>query len=263
MNKISCRLELLPGDRVLDKLRAAAKYGFDAVGLPGKFLDEYLDDLRSSYQYSPLPFSSISLGFEGSLVDSSKGKRKKCRLSILRVLDLCRELSIPFFNMPPALSCDHPGIAGDSEELDRLLLFELSLLAEEAEKRGVVILLEPVNRYESVYMNTLQHASRVCETLDRPYIKITADLFHMQLEELSFYNSIVNAGPSVGYVHVAENTRCEPGPGSMDFETAFRALKKIEYSGFLEIESRYLSGDPETVLPKAINYIKSLISEVK
>ena len=70
--RISCRLEVLPGERVLDRLNDAAKFGFDAVSLPGRFLNDYLDELRRCLSDSPLPLVSMSLGFSGSLLIPAK-----------------------------------------------------------------------------------------------------------------------------------------------------------------------------------------------
>jgi len=59
--ELSCRLEVLPGDRVLDQLTNAAAFGFAAVALPGRFLNDYLDELRRCLGDSPLPLVSMSL----------------------------------------------------------------------------------------------------------------------------------------------------------------------------------------------------------
>lgn len=256
MNPLSCRLEILPGAKISDKLFAAKRFGFDAAALPGRFLGDYIQDLRSSFSGIPVPLSSISLGFEGSLVSGRKESRERCRESVLDIFRICAEFNIPNFNMPPALASDNPDIPGDRETCDKLLIAGLPVLLEEARKRGITVLLEPVNRYESVYMNTLEHAARICETLSHPFLGITADLFHMQMEELSFYDAIKRAGKHIKYFHAAENTRCEPGPGSMDFDSAFRGLKEINYSGYIEVESRFLSGEPGVSLPESVRFLR-------
>ena len=67
--------------------------------------------------------------------------------------------------------------------------------------------------------------------------------------------SLAAAAPFLKLVHVAENTRVEPGPGSMNFRPGFRVLKKIGYSGFVEVESRTLSGPAAKVLPASVEYL--------
>ncbi|MFN6956498.1 MAG: sugar phosphate isomerase/epimerase family protein, partial [Acetobacteraceae bacterium] len=153
--RILCRLEVLPGARVLDRLQHAAAYGFDGIALPGRYLDRYLGELRTCLPDSPLPLEALSLGFVGSLVSSDAGTRQACRDSLLHLFDLCAELRVPRFNMPPLLFQDNPGSAGDPSRLaeltetrDAWLLVQLPALAEAAQQRGVTLLLEPVNRYE-------------------------------------------------------------------------------------------------------------------
>jgi sugar phosphate isomerase/epimerase len=260
---ISCRLEVLPGVRVIDKLHQARAFGFDGVSVPGRFLAELLDELRACLPDSPLPLLAMSLGFTGSLLSPQAEVRRRCRESFLRLFDICAELAIANLNVPPVLNQDNPQRitnAGAYDSItaaqDALLLDQLPELAEQARQRGVVFLLEPVNRYESDYLNTLQHAARLCQALDRENVGCTADFFHMQLEELDSAAAIRCAGKWIKLVHVAENTRVEAGPGSLNFLPGFRALQEMHYSGVIELECRALSGPAELVLPRSVEYLR-------
>jgi len=263
--KISCRLEVLPGERVIDKLTSAKVFGFDAVSLPGRFLDSYLDELRDCLGDSPLPLASMSLGFSGSLLSPHENIRKRCRDSFMKLFDICAELGVGCVNAPPVLIQDNPdriteaGTYGSvTEAQDALLLEQLPALGDQAQKRGLLFLLEPVNQYESEYLNTVPHAAKLCETLDHDYIGITCDFFHMQIEELSIPQSLSRAGKWIKHVHVAENTRVEPGPGSLNFTPGFQTLKEIRYNRIIELEPRKLSGPAEKVLPKSVEYLRRL-----
>jgi sugar phosphate isomerase/epimerase len=190
---------------------------------------------------------------------------------LLNLFDLCAELGVRIFNMPPCLIQDNPGritAPGESnsvrERLDMLLLEQLPAIGDEAHKRGVDLLIEPVNQYESDYLNSIEHAGRLCRKMNHPAIGLTADFFHMQIEELHMDEAIHRASaPSTsGYVplrhvHVAENTRVEPGPGSLDFRPGFGALKDIGYPGWIELECRRLSGPATEVLPKSVDYLRN------
>jgi sugar phosphate isomerase/epimerase len=65
----------------------------------------------------------------------------------------------------------------------------------------------------------------------------------------------------IRHIHVADNTRVEPGPGSLDFAAGFNALKEIGYAGWVEIECRRLSGRPDEVLPRAANFLRRTWNE--
>jgi len=263
--KLSCRLEVLPGGRVIEKLTNAATFGFDAVSLPGRFLNDYLHELRKCLGDSPLPLVSMSLGFSGSLLSPHESVRRRCRDSLLRLFDICVELGVGCVNVPPVLIQDNPdriveGLTYGSatEAQDALLIEQLPALADRAQEKGLMFLLEPVNRYESEYLNTIPHAARLCERLNHDHVGLTCDFFHMQIEELSIAESLSEAGKWIKHVHVAENTRVEPGPGSLNFTPGFHTLKRIGYEGFIELEPRKLSGLAEKVLPKSVEYLRKL-----
>jgi sugar phosphate isomerase/epimerase len=58
-----------------------------------------------------------------------------------------------------------------------------------------------------------------------------ADFFHMHLEEPSLAGALRKVGPYLGYIHVADSNRLEPGAGFQDFRTPFAALKLKHYTG--------------------------------
>ena len=262
---ISCRLEMLPGERVDGQIEAAQRFGFDGIALPGRFLERWIQPLRDCFQDSPLPMVSLSLGFKHSLISPHDSERRECQDSLMRLLDICAEFKVRHLNMPPCLIQDNPERIRDKgryasieARLDDLLLKQLPALGNAAEERNVQLLIEPVNQYESEYLNSIVHAARLCGKLNHPAIGCTADFFHMQLEELHADAAIHQALSWIRHVHVAENTRVEPGPGSLDFTPGFRELKQNDYRGWMEVECRRLSGPAGEVLPKSVEYLSSL-----
>lgn len=258
--QLSIRLEVLPGESVAEQIQEAAEFGFHAIALPGRFEDRWLSGLRECHDDSPLPIASISLGFEHSLISPSKEQRSKCRDSLLRLFDLCAEFGAELFNMPPCLIQDNPERIQDAAQIESLLLEQLPEVADEAESRGVILLLEPVNKYESETMNSVIEAAEISSKCNHSHLGITADFFHMQLEELHPADALVEAYPQIRHIHVAENTRVEPGPGSLDFYEGFSVLKANGYDGFIEVECRYLSGPAEIVLPASAAHLQNVWS---
>lgn len=258
---ITCRLEVLPGANVAERVANAQRFGFAGIALPGRFMASWLEEARAFKADSPLPFVSLSLGFEGSLLSPHESVRQKCRDSILRLLDICAEFKAHLFNIPPVLIQDNPERLKDRAQQDAMLLEQLPALGDAAKSRDVTFLIEPVNRYESDYLNSVEHAALLCAQLNHPAVALTADLFHMQLEELHGDAALIKAGKWTQHVHVAENTRVEPGPGSLNFIPAFRALKQLGYSGLIEVECRNVSGPAEIVLPGSVAYLQKLWQE--
>ena len=145
-----------------------------------------------------------------------------------------------------------------SERLDALLAEQLPAIGDAVRERGVMFLLEPVNKYESDFLNSSEHAAAICETVNHSHLGLTADFFHMQMEELKPADAIQRSSKWIHHVHVAENTRVEPGPGSLDFAPGFRALKDAGYDGLIETECRWLSGPAAKVLPESVSCLKSV-----
>ena len=262
---VSIRLEVLPGESVAEQIGHAAEFGFDAIALPGRFLESWLPELREYREDAPLPMASISLGFAHSLLSSTESQRQECRDSLMRLLDLCAELEAPRLNVPPCLIQDNPVRIREagyfnslSERLDAMLLEELPAIGDAAAERGVAFLLEPVNKYESEYLNSVVHAARLIRRLAHPAVQVTADFFHMQLEELHTAKALQESVMDVGHVHVAENTRMEPGPGTMDYGPGFGVLRENDYAGLIEVECRYLSGPANEVLPASAEYLRRI-----
>ena len=265
---LAVRMEVLPGAGVRERFDHAARYGFDAVELPGRYLGDYRDELMACRGDLPLPVSSISLGFRGSLVSADAEARRVCREDTRAVLALCAELGAAGVVMPPVLHMDGHARLRDPgrfetvrEAEDAMLVDQLSDLAECAAGHGVHLMLEPVNRYETDYLTTLAHAARICERVGHEGVGITADFFHMQIEELHPADALRRAGRWVRHVHVAENTRVEPGPGSLDFAPGFRALHEVGYAGSVVVECRTLSGSADDVLARSAGYLRGIMTE--
>ena len=113
-------------------------------------------------------------------------------------------------------------------------LFQTDPLTRE---RGVTLAVEPLNRFETFFLNTAADAVRFCKDVDEPNAKVHLDTYHMIREEKDFYKAIVESGPYVGLVHACENDRGTPGTGLVQWEEVYRGLKDIEYHGWIVIES--------------------------
>jgi D-psicose/D-tagatose/L-ribulose 3-epimerase len=105
-------------------------------------------------------------------------------------------------------------------------------------KSHLILAVEPVNRFESHFLNIADDAVKYCKDVGTGNIKVHLDSFHMIREELSFTEAVETCGKEyLGYVHVCENNRGIPGTGLVPWKEFFTALKKIGYSGPLSIES--------------------------
>jgi D-psicose/D-tagatose/L-ribulose 3-epimerase len=102
----------------------------------------------------------------------------------------------------------------------------------------VVIAVEPVNRFETHFLNIAEDAVKYCKEVGTDNIKVHLDSFHMIREELNFTKAVKTCGKEyLAYVHVCENNRGIPGTGLVPWKEFFSALKIIGYNGPMVIES--------------------------
>ena len=113
----------------------------------------------------------------------------------------------------------------------------LSEVADLAKEKEVVLALEPVNRFETYFLNTAEDVKKLVEEIDHPNIKIHLDTFHMNIEEESFYEAIKKAGGHLYHLHLCENNRGVPGRGHIPWDEVFRTLKEIGYERWGVVES--------------------------
>jgi D-psicose/D-tagatose/L-ribulose 3-epimerase len=113
----------------------------------------------------------------------------------------------------------------------------LKQVARYAEDKGVTLALEPLNRFETSFINLTEQALELARMIDSPRVKLMMDTFHANIEEKSLGKAIEAAGPALVHVHANENDRGTPGTGHVAWTEVAAALKKINYDGTLVIES--------------------------
>lgn len=106
-----------------------------------------------------------------------------------------------------------------------------------AAAEGVTLALEPLNRFETFMLNTVQDGVRLMNAVDQPSVGLLLDTFHMHIEEKSTPDAIRRAGMHIKHFHCSENDRGAVGSGQVDWTGTFQALADVQYSGWLVVES--------------------------
>jgi sugar phosphate isomerase/epimerase len=113
----------------------------------------------------------------------------------------------------------------------------LEELGAHAASRGSVLLIEPLNRFETNLLNTLADGSALLRSLKSPNVKLLADLFHMNIEERDSASALLAAGADVGHLHFVDSNRRPAGCGHIDYRPIAMALRQIGYGGFASAEA--------------------------
>ncbi|MGD0127217.1 MAG: sugar phosphate isomerase/epimerase family protein [Terriglobia bacterium] len=127
----------------------------------------------------------------------------------------------------------------------------LQAVGRHAEKREVTICLEPLNRFETYFLNTLEDAASLVRDIGAPNVKIHFDTFHSNIEEKHPAEALRSVANELGHVHISENDRGIPGSGHFDWQGVLKVLKAIRYNGWMTIES-FAQPEPDLAAAAAI-----------
>jgi sugar phosphate isomerase/epimerase len=264
--RISCQEQLLPGASLQQKWEAAQQAGFTAIELRGKgdlAFEGRLPELqRAVADGVVMPTVCVEMShFIGDFdAERRRDAVRQMRSQLSTIAAIGGELAMTPASYGQFSRRLPPFEPPRSPEDDRVVLLEaLAELAEHAQREGVVIGLEPLNRYENHMVNTLADAVSLCKEIGLPSIRVVADTYHMNIEEADPAEALLAAAPWLGHVQVSDSNRLEPGRGHLDWPVLLGTLDAIGYTGWLAFECR-LSGDATDVLPRSVTMLRRAAS---
>jgi len=113
----------------------------------------------------------------------------------------------------------------------------LQYLGNHAASLGVQLIYEPLNRYETNLINTISDGVSFLKSQEIKQVGLLADLFHMNIEEEDIALSILAHGDFIKHVHFADSNRRPVGNGHTSFNEIAKALKEINYQGYISAEA--------------------------
>ena len=131
--------------------------------------------------------------------------------------------------------------------------------ADAATASGVQVVLEPINRYETDFVQTAEEGLMLIDEIGSPALSLLLDCFHMNLEERDLAATVRSVGDRLGYVHLADSNRRAPGQGHIGFGEIFEALDDVGYAGPLVAEILPLPYDA-TAARLAAGFLRRLSS---
>jgi D-psicose/D-tagatose/L-ribulose 3-epimerase len=217
------------------------KWGFDTIEIPIE-APEHIDSVkvRKALDKHGLVCGSVCAcmgpgrDFRGSAKDQREAM-KYCKALIDHMVNLgCPSLIGPVYSVVGKAD------AVDPKEQKRefaLVVKNLKMLCAYAEKKGVQICVEPLNRFETDFLNTCEKGLRLIKAVNSPVLKLHLDTFHMNIEEKNQAAAIRKAGKLLGHFHACGSDRGTPGNDHIDWTPIVKALKGIRYKGDVVIES--------------------------
>ena len=248
-------------DKLEVSIEKASRLGYDAIELAlrdGKEADPvHIKSLLDTYGMDLAAVSTGRVFAEAKVWCTSPDAA--IRRKAVEIIKSLVEMAEPFHsrvNLGRARGYVHDGETRETAEARFLeCIWEC---ADFAAPRGVEILLEPINRYESNFINSVTDGIALMHKIARPNVKLMPDVFHMNIEDVSIGGSLEKAGPLVGYVHFADSNRWAPGQGHLDFPAILASLKKIGYDKYATVEILPFP-NPDTAAKQAIDFLRTLI----
>jgi len=244
MHKYGLELLLWTGDFTKEdvpKISHAGELGFDGVELHLGYPDHIpVEDVKNELDKNNMEINfAVTLTNETNPLSSDTGVRKKGVEFFKKCIDVAYAITkggCGIGGVNYASWGYFTGTARTEQEWEWAVL-NFREAARYAKDKGITLCIEPVNRFETYFINTAEDGVRLCKDVGESNVKVHLDTYHMIREEKSFYNAIVDTGDYLGYFHACENERGIPGTGLVDWETVYRALKDIDYNGWITIES--------------------------
>ena len=244
-------------------VRKAAAYGYDGVELALRSADQ-IDSaqVRGLLDECDLECPCISTGqvfATSGLYFTARDAAR--RAEVIRVFRELIDLACGFgamVNIGRARGFVEEGEA--PSEAARRFIGVAREVAAYAAGRGVRLVLEPVNRYEINFINSVEEAAALVEAVGAPNLALMPDLFHMNIEDRAVGEVLEEYAPSVAYIHFADSNRLAPGRGHTDFHAVLAALKRMGYDGWIGVEI-LPNPSPDTAARQAIEFLKPLVEE--
>lgn len=154
-------------------------------------------------------------------------------------IDIAAELGSPLVSGPMYSATGKTRLLSPDEKKQQwgLAAENMKIVADYAAEKGIKLAVEPLNRFETDFLNTVQQGLDFFALVDRDNVGFLLDTFHMNLEEKDIAEAIKLAGSKIFNFHSCENDRGTPGTGHIPWNEVFQALKEISYDGPVVIES--------------------------
>jgi D-psicose/D-tagatose/L-ribulose 3-epimerase len=221
--------------------RKFKNWGFDAVELlieDPRHIDPAL--IRRKLDRLGLACGSVAAGLgpdrdlRGSPASQRRGIKFLCALLDQMVILDCPALVGPVYSYAGRAAAATPA---ERRSQWRTVVTNLKTVAAYAAARGKIICVEPLNRFETDFLNTAEQGLQLIKDVNNPALKLHLDTFHANIEEKHLDRAILKSGPQLAHLHVCGADRGTPGNDHIDWLAMAKALKTIRYRGDVVVES--------------------------
>lgn len=259
-----------------EMLQAIADAGYDGIdmdGEPDRIDRQRFFEVRDLAQSMGLDVPAIlgawapwHCGEERDLCSPEESVRLRGVKYAQCAVDLAAE-----FEKPPLFqlcACpirnEYPLSSTPVDTLRQQFVKSAAEIAAYAEPRGVRIAIEPINKFEghAGFLNAIPEALSIVDEINAHNLGVQGDFFHMNMADGPFIETLELTAGKLMHIHLAESNRGLLGTGHLDFPGIVQALKAMNFSGYLSMDSLPAKPDWKTVLTQGISYMKQVEQRV-
>jgi D-psicose/D-tagatose/L-ribulose 3-epimerase len=259
-------------------LPAIKEAGFDGVEIPlFRPQDLAAAAIRKATEANGLECNACTVLVDGlSLISPSADIRRKTITHLQDIAKAAAEAGIKIVAGPLYSPVGYlPGRRRTSDEW-QWAVEGFQSIGDTLAAHDVTFAIEPLNRFETYFLNTAADAARLSEEIGHPNIGILFDTFHANIEEKDIAAGYRTVGAQLKHVHTCENDRGIPGSGHVEWKQVFAALRELKYDGWLTIESfgfalgdlsaaaaiwRDIERTPESIAFEGVKFLKKSVAE--
>jgi sugar phosphate isomerase/epimerase len=266
--QLCCSSPMVPGATLTAKAQKLRSWGYDAIAVFQPYAEwndlvrQELLALEARTGVRPVEFV-LTDDVYGNAMSEDARLREACRTMYRTAAQVCADLGavteIEYqYGPQDPMPLFDPYQQLDTGQRAAFIDYYLEMLAV-VEGSQARVLLEPLNRYESRYLNLVADNATIVDEVAHPNAGLLPDTFHMSIEERDLGAALRDAAGRIVHVHLGDSNRLLPGHGLLDWTAIFEALKTVGYHGFVNLECS-TSGDPEVTLPETARLLRTLIS---
>jgi sugar phosphate isomerase/epimerase len=247
----------------LDRLRKAARLGYDGIELMVLRPQELsAQEIRLQVSQAGLEIAAVASGAiymldKLSLLTSEQETSRQAVARLHALIDFAEKLEAPIITIG-SFRGRVAWVGGP--EARRVLVDTLGMAAQKAAQQGVRLALEPLNRYETDIVQTMQEGLALVDEVGHSHLGLLLDTYHVNIEEVSLYDCFRQAAAAgrLWHVHLGDSNRLPPGQGHIDFPGIIATLREIGYQGYLSAEL-LARPDPDAAAMVTIAYMRQLL----
>jgi D-psicose/D-tagatose/L-ribulose 3-epimerase len=252
--------------------------GFDGVEIPLlRPKDLQAASIRKAVEANGLESNCCTVLVDGlSLISESPDIRRRTRQHLQDVAKAAAEAGAKIVAGPLYSPVGYlPGRRRTGDEW-KWAVEGFQAVGETLAAHQVTFAIEPLNRFETFFLNTAADAAQLAKEIGHPNIGILFDTFHANIEEKNIAAGYRTVGPYLKHVHTCENDRGIPGSGHVEWKEVFQALRFLDYDGWLTIEGfgfaiadlsaaasiwRDIERTPESIAFEGVRFLKDQVAE--